>query len=139
MITEKAVNDAYDMLQAAKADLYGAVGARFDAETGLEVKKNELVNAGAIAGKNEAEREAKASQLLVAESASLLKAEVAERYARFLFDRARLEVDRVHALLRLEGYAAVWNDTNEVVADQVGTDMMDEHRRARERFASSRS
>jgi len=97
---EQTIGEAYARLQQARMALWRAAEQAIQARLTLEKERAARLMTGEIAGKNEAEREARARELLTSLYEAVEAAEADERRARLEYDLARLEVERVEALLR---------------------------------------
>lgn len=100
---EATIAAAYDKLAQARMALWGAAERTLRARLDLERERSARLMTGEITGKNEAEREARARELLTSLFGALELAETDERRAKLEFDLARIGVDKVEALLRLNG------------------------------------
>ncbi len=101
MLDESTITTAYDALATARRELWGATERVIRARLDLEKERGARTLTGEITGKNEAEREARARELLTSLFEALEAAETEERSARMAYDLARVEVERIDAVLRL--------------------------------------
>jgi CRISPR/Cas system CMR-associated protein Cmr1 (group 7 of RAMP superfamily) len=101
VISESSITTAYDALTNARRELWGATERATRARMDLEKERGARILTGEIVGKNEAERDARARELLTSLFEAVEAAEVDERSARMTFDLARIEVERIDAVLRL--------------------------------------
>lgn len=92
---------SYEALKAAVTTAYQAGEATINAKAALEAGRAALLLHGRIDGKNEAQREAQARQLLAPLFDEADAAESASRLARHTLELARLDVESVRAQLRL--------------------------------------
>lgn len=106
MITETELNAAYVNLTSAMTQAHAAARAEVDAKRGLEKARLAAITDGRIDGKNAELREAAAREALADLYASLEEAERVASDARLALDLAKLEVERVRALLRITEVAA---------------------------------
>jgi hypothetical protein len=109
MITFTDLTDAYDKLVAATAAAFETGETAANAKRILEVAHADALTAGRIDGKNTEQREALARQILAEEFTTLDVAATAARRAKHDLDMARIEVERVRALLRLAEWTAAVN------------------------------
>jgi len=108
-VTRDQVRFAYSALAAARHEAYDAAQAAVDAKEALEFDRSQLLLSGAIQGKNEAERDAKARELLADQIKAVRRAGRMEALTRYELDLAAQEVEKVRLLVRLdemEAYAA---------------------------------
>lgn len=98
---EQAITVAYAQLTKARLELWGATERTIRARLALEHERGARLMTGEIVGKNEAEREARARELLTSLYGDVEISEADERRARLEADLARIEVDRIEAVLRL--------------------------------------
>ncbi len=96
----KRIGQACDRLKEARLTLWEAAEKAMCARLNLEKERAARLMTGEIVGKNESEREARARELLHALYEAVEIAEAEERHARLAFDLAKLEVERVEAVLR---------------------------------------
>lgn len=100
MPNRQMIIDAYHALERAQR-AYGWAGYKVaNAKADLERAEAGALVQG-VAGKNEAERKATLRLMLAEDYAELTAAETTEREMRLDLDLARIEVERVKALLRL--------------------------------------
>lgn len=97
---EQTISGAYERLKEARVRLWEAAEQAIRARLALEKERAARLMTGEIAGKNESEREARARELLHSLYAAVETAEAEERQARLEHDLAKLEVERVEAVLR---------------------------------------
>lgn len=97
---ERTISDAYERLKGARLALWEAAEQTIRARLNLEKERAARLMTGEIAGKNEGEREARARELLHSLYEAVERAEAEERRARLEHDLAKLEVERVEAVLR---------------------------------------
>lgn len=107
MLTNEVLGSVYGALKAAVLDAYEAGEGAIAAKNALEATRLAMLMTGEIDGKNEAQREAKARELLAAEYDGLESAEAQARRARVGLDLAKLDVELVRAQLRLAELAEV--------------------------------
>lgn len=100
-LTSEAIEAAYEALKAAVIAAFDAGEAAIAARTALEAMRLSMLMTGEIAGKNEAEREAKARQLLEEKYEGVDVCEALARREKTALELARLDVERVRAELRL--------------------------------------
>ncbi len=108
-VTRDQIRFAYGGLAAAREAAYKAAEAFADAKENLEFERSQLLLAGMIQGKNEAEREARARELLADQIKMVRAAQREADLTRYELDLATQEVEKVKLLLRLdelEAYAA---------------------------------
>lgn len=98
---EQTINAAYDKLAKTRVDMWGAIEQTIRARLDVEKERGARVMTGEIVGKNEAERDARARELLHSLFAALESAEADERRARLEHDLAKIEVERVELIVRL--------------------------------------
>jgi hypothetical protein len=111
MVTFTDLTNAYDNLAAATAAAFETGETAATAKRALEVAHADSLTAGRIDGKNTEQREAKARQILADEFNALDVAATAARRARHNLEMARIEVERVRALLRLAEWTAAVSET----------------------------
>jgi hypothetical protein len=100
---EQTITAAYGKLAQTRMELWGAIERTIRARLDVEKERGARIMTGEIAGKNEAEREARARELLHSLFAALEAAEADERQARLQQDLAKIEVDRVELIVKLLG------------------------------------
>ncbi len=105
-VTTQAIDTAYSALRAALQKAHHTGQAAIDAKTKLERRKLAALVAGSITGKNAEEREAAARKRFADLYTELEEAERTAADAKLELDLARLEVDRVRCLLRLDELTA---------------------------------
>lgn len=98
---EQTISAAYGKLAQTRVDLWGAIERAIRAKLDVEKERGARVMTGEIAGKNEAEREARARELLGSLYLTLESAEADERQARLQHDLAKIEVERVELIVKL--------------------------------------
>lgn len=98
---EQTITAAYGKLAQTRVALWGAIERTLRARLDLEKERGARVMTGEIAGKNEAEREARAREMLGSLYLSLESAEADERRTRLEHDLAKIEVDRVELIVRM--------------------------------------
>lgn len=98
---EQTITAAYSKLAQTRVELWGALERTIRARLDVEKERGARVMTGEIAGKNEAERDARARELLHSLFAALESAEVDERQARLQHDLAKFEVERIELIVRL--------------------------------------
>lgn len=109
MITAQEINTAYTALASATEDYTDAAELEINSKATLDKAILVATARGQIDGKNEQARLAQARELL-ADRFALNEAHAADtRRARLILDLARIEVERVRALLRLNELAAANN------------------------------
>jgi len=109
VVTREQVWISYEALASARTAAYDAAQAAIDAKEALEFDRSQLLLSGAIQGKNEAERDAKARELLADQIRVVRRASRLEALTRYELDLAAQEVEKVRLLVRLdemEAYAA---------------------------------
>jgi hypothetical protein len=111
MVTLTDLTNAYDNLAAATAAAFETGETAANAKRTLEVAHADALTAGLIDGKNTEQREAQARQILVEEFIAQEVASTAARCARHDLDLARIEVERVRAILRLAEWTAAVRET----------------------------
>lgn len=99
-MNEQTITDTFRKLYKARQDLFTANERTLACRHELEEERAARIMSGEIAGRNEAERDARARELLAPLYTLLQNAEKEERQARLAYDLARLEVDRHDYLLR---------------------------------------
>jgi hypothetical protein len=110
MITFTDLTNAYDKLAVATAVAFETGETAANAKRILEVAHADALTAGRIDGKNTEQREALARQILADEFAALDAAATAARHSRHELEMARIEVERVRALLRLAEWTAAMSE-----------------------------
>lgn len=100
-MTKETIGVAYEALKAAVINAYEAGEAALLAKNALEAMRLSMLMTGEIAGKNEAEREAKARQLLEEKFDWVEECEAEARRAKTALEVARLDVEMMRAQLRL--------------------------------------
>jgi len=100
-MNEEKINNAFEELELAKKELFSAGERAIEKKAALEWRKVDAMQNGEIEGKNAEAREAAAKSLLAPEYEALELAEKDERKARFDYDVAHIEVERVRSILRL--------------------------------------
>lgn len=107
MITAHEINDAYSQLARASETYFQAAELEIGSKTELDTETVKAIADGRIDGKNEAIRQGQAKELF----AELHETHEANgqhaRLAHHRLDLARLEVERIRALLRLAELAAL--------------------------------
>lgn len=98
---EQTITAAYGKLAQTRMELWGATERTIRARLDVEKERAARMMTGEIAGKNEAEREARARELLHSLFTELENAEADERQARLQFDLAKIEVERVELIVKL--------------------------------------
>jgi hypothetical protein len=98
---EQTITAAYSKLSQTRVELWGAIERTIRAKLDVEKDRAARIMTGEIAGKNEAERDARARELLGSLYLALESSETDERQARLQHDLAKIEVDRVELIVRL--------------------------------------
>lgn len=98
---EQTINAAFGKLAQARMELWGATERANRARLDVEKEHGARMMTGEIAGKNEAEREARSRELLGSLYLALESAEADERRARLEHDLAKIEVERVDLIVKL--------------------------------------
>ena len=98
---EQTINKVYGILGEKKLALAEKSEKVIEFRYILETKKAIAIQEGAIEGKNAEIRDAVARELLKTEYDDLKLSEYDESVARIEFDLAKLNVERIQALLRL--------------------------------------
>lgn len=104
------LENAYLSFAAATAVAFQAGEEAITAKAKLEMARLEALASGAIDGKNAEIREAQARSILAAEFAAAEFADMAARTAKHALELARIEVERVRAVLRLSELTAAAAD-----------------------------
>jgi hypothetical protein len=99
-MNDQTITDAFRKLYEARRNWAQASEKTIAIRQALEHERAARLMTGEIAGKNEAEREARARELLTNLYLELEAAERDERAARLAHDLARIEVERMDYLLR---------------------------------------
>ena len=102
---EHEINKAYDKLSKATNAAFEVGQIAIAARVALDTAKLQGLADGTISGKNADMREASAREVLAEIYASAEAADEAAKETRHTLDLARIEVERVRALLRL---AELW-------------------------------
>ena len=100
-ISKETIGAAYEALKVAVIAAYEAGESAIVAKGNLEAMRHSMLMTGEIFGKNEAEREAKARQLLEEKFNAVDFYELEARRSKTVLDVARLDVEQVRAQLRL--------------------------------------
>ena len=100
-MNEEMITNAYEDLALAKEEVFQTGEHTIEKKAALEWRKVDAMQNGEIEGKNAEVRDAAAKALLAPEYEVLELAEKDERKARFDYDMAFIEVERVRAVLRL--------------------------------------
>jgi hypothetical protein len=100
-MTKETVGAAYEALKTAVLTAYEAGEAAIMAKNALEAMRLSMMMTGEIDGKNEAQREARARQLLEEKYDAVEFYEAGARRAKIALEVARLDVEMVRAQLRL--------------------------------------
>ena len=95
------INHAYEQAEKWQRQYYADVQRVKDFKTALETIKAHKIIEGEISGKNEAEREAKARDLLTKEYDNLERAQADEWNSKLEVVVTGLEIDRIDKVLRL--------------------------------------
>ena len=95
------ITAAYGKLAQTRVELWGTIERTIRARLDVEKERAARMMTGEIAGKNEAEREARARELLGSLYRALESAEADERQARLQHDLAKIEVERVELIVKL--------------------------------------
>lgn len=98
---EQTITAAYGKLAQTRMELWGATERTIRARLDMEKERGARIMTGEIAGKNEAEREARARELLHSLYTTLETAELDERRAKLGHDLAKIEVERVELIVKL--------------------------------------
>jgi len=98
---EKMATTAFKNLDEARTILFSAADFVITTRNALDEAKYNALTGGVIDGKNAEIREAQMKSHLQADFLNLEQAEKSERRARFIFDRAQIEVDTVKTMLRI--------------------------------------
>ena len=101
-VTRDMIRVAYGALASARQEAFDMAQAVIDRKEELEFERSRALLAGEIQGKNEAERDARARELLAKEIGALRKAGRAADIAKYQLDQATAEVERVRLLVRLD-------------------------------------
>lgn len=101
IMDEPTINAAYNRLAQTRAEMWGATERTIRARLDVERERSARMMTGEIVGKNEAEREARARELLHSLFTALEIAEADERRAKLEHDLAKIEVERVELIVRL--------------------------------------
>lgn len=101
MITAEELTAAYQNLARLMTQAHTAARQEIDAKSELERRRLAAIADGTIDGKNAELREASARQVLADLYETCEQAERVASDAKLALDLARLEVERVRALLRL--------------------------------------
>jgi len=107
MLEEKEAAKAFDNMRDAITFMVGAVEIHYKAKEDYNTKKLMALADGSITGKNTDEREASAIKLLDKEYKKMVNAAEVERAAKEKLDLARLEIERLYMLLRIEELATI--------------------------------
>ncbi len=105
-LTADAVRKTYAGLRRAKVVAYNAAEEERYCRTMLEAQRADAILGSRITGKNEAEREACARQVLSEHYTNLCDASEAAFEAKHHVELAALAVEELRVLLRLEELAA---------------------------------
>ena len=98
---EQTITDAFRKLYKTRQDLAQASEKTRMRRSELEQERAARMMSGEIVGKNEAERNARAQELLMHYFLAVDAADLEERQVRLAHDLARIEVERIDFLLRL--------------------------------------
>ena len=101
MLTNEMLMTTYEALKDAVGQAFRASEAAGLAKEVFETARGALMLEGRLDGKNEAQREAQAREMLADLYSSLTAAEKAARVTKNAMDLARLDVELVRAQLRL--------------------------------------
>ena len=101
MEIQEHINSAYGRLMTATEEAHGIGERLIEEEAKLNRDKAKALADGIIDGKNEAAREGQAFALFINQYAEVDSLAKVNRLAKLRLDLARLEVERVRALLRL--------------------------------------
>lgn len=101
MITKQEINDAYEDLVGAKREYTRAALRYAEAKHSLDIAIANDIVSGAIAGKNDTERNAAARSRYEASFVHLAKLEDTMNREKLSLDLAQIEEERVSKLLRL--------------------------------------
>lgn len=107
MLTIDAITTSYEALKAAVLDAFEANETAIVTKNALEAMRLSMMMTGEIDGKNEAQREAQARQLLDGKYQAVEMSESAARLAKTRLEIARLDVEKNRAQLRVMELAAV--------------------------------
>lgn len=100
-MTKETIETVYEALKVAVVAASEASEAAIVAKGNLEAMRLSMLMTGEIAGKNEAEREAKAHQLLEEKFKGVDFWEAEARRSKVALEVARLDVEQARAQLRL--------------------------------------
>lgn len=100
-MTNEMIGTVYGALKVAVVTAYEAGEAAIAAKGNLEAMRLSMLMTGEIFGKNEAEREAKARQLLEEKFKAVDFCEAEARRSKVALEVARLDVEQARAQLRL--------------------------------------
>lgn len=106
MLTIEAITTSYEALKAAVLTAFDANETAIATKNALEAMRLSMIMTGEIDGKNEAQREAQARQLLDTKYEAVELSESAARRAKTELEIARLDVEAQRAQLRLMEVAA---------------------------------
>lgn len=98
---EQTITEAFRKLYRTRQELWQASEKTIAARIELEKERAARLLSGEIIGKNEAERDARARELLTRLFIDVEAAETAERQSRIAYELAKIEVERIDFLLRL--------------------------------------
>lgn len=100
-MTKETIGAVYEALKVAVVNAFDAGEAAIAAKNSLEAMRLSMLMTGEIDGKNEAQREAKARQILEEKYGALEICEAEARRTRTALEVAKLNVEQVRAQLRL--------------------------------------